>query len=271
MTKGVLLFALNGEFKYTDLAELTAKRIKKFLKLPVTVVVNNKYKNKGKLFDKIINIKDDQVQYRLLKDGGDSSQRVKWLNFTRADCYELSPYDETLVLDVDYLINSDHLSVCFDLGKDFLIFKDSFDLSDIRKLDEFDYINPFSVKFYWATVFYFKKTELNKIFFEFTRYVKDNWHYYCSLYQIKDKKFRNDFAFSIAIHSIFNHAVSDRFGFIPGKKFYSIDKDFLIKDVKGTLTFLLSNESNDKLQPASISNTDVHVMNKFSMLRVYNE
>lgn len=271
MSKGVLLFALNTELRYTDLAEISVKRIKKHLSLPVTIVVNDEYNDASKLFDQVIKIEELQVQHRVINDGADLSTKIKWLNFSRADAYELSPYDETLVLDVDYVINSSHLNVCFTLGKDFLIFNDSFDLSNTRNLNEFKTITPFGIKFYWATVFYFKKTLRNEIFFTLIKYIKDNWLYYCNLYNIKETKFRNDFAFSIAIHLFFNSVPTDKFGYIPGKKFFTIDKDYLIKIKEDKMEFLLSNEIDTKLQPAAVNTMDVHVMNKNSILRVYNE
>lgn len=271
MTKGVLLFAQNGEFKYTDLAEIAARKVADFLNLPVSVVVNEHYENDKGLFDQIINVSDEKIQYRMLKDGEDNFTKVKWLNFTRADAYDLSPYDETLVIDVDYILNSNWLNCCFESDKDFLIFNEHFDLSSKRNLTEFDYINPFSIKFYWATVFYFKKTQTTQMFFTLIKYIRDNWFYYCYLYQIKEMKYRNDFAFSIAIHLFFQHRVSKHFGFIPGKKFFTIDTDFLIKDNEQRFTFLVSNNNDSTLQPVSVKNTDVHVMNKFSVLRCYSE
>jgi len=271
MSKGILLFALNTELRYTDLAEISAKRIKKHLDLPVTIVVNDLYEDTYGLFDKVLRINDTQIQHRVINDGADSSTKIKWLNFTRCNAYDLSPYDETLVLDVDYLISSSHLSICFELDKDFLIFKDSVDLSNLRNLIEFKTINPFSIKFYWATVFYFKKTRLNQILFSLINYVKDNWSYYCNLYYIKELKFRNDFAFSIAIHLLFNSVASEKFNYIPGKKFFTIDKDYLIKLNETKMEFLISNEVNNSLQPTAVSNLDVHVMNKYSIMRVCYE
>lgn len=271
MSKGVLLFALNTELKYTDLAEISAKRITKHLGLPITIVVNDEYEDVNNLFDQILKIEEKQLQHRIINDGADSSTKIKWLNFSRSNAYDLSPYEETLVLDVDYLLNSNHLKVCFDLDKDFFIFRDSIDLSNTRNLKEFETITPFGIKFYWATVFYFKKTLLNRLFFNLVKYVKDNWLYYCNLYNIKEHKFRNDFAFSIAIHLFFNHTVTDKFGYIPGKKFFTIDKDYLIKVKDDKMEFLLSNEVDTRMQPAAVNNLDIHVMNKNSILRIHNE
>jgi hypothetical protein len=272
MSKGVLLFALNTEFRYTDLAEICAKRVKEFLKLPVSLVVNDNYVDSNNLFDKIIKIDEQSSQNRILNDGADSSITVKWLNFPRPDAYDLTPYDKTLVLDVDYIVNSSHLKICFTMEKDFLIFKEGVNLLPIREFPEFNNINPFSIKFYWATVFYFKKTKLNKVFFDHVKYIRDNWPYYCSLYQIKETKFRNDFAFSIGIHNIFSSRVSKRFGFVPGKLFYTIDRDILIESAENKMNFLVANNTDGKLQPVAVNNLDVHIMNKFSLLRtMHNE
>jgi hypothetical protein len=265
MNNGVLIFAQNGNFDYVKLAELSALRVKEYLDLPVSLVTNIKYQNKDSVFDKIINIKSKQSQIRNIHDGNNSN-RVKWLNFDRHLSYELSPYDKTLVIDADYLVSSNNLMYCFESNKEFLIYnKDYYFIENVFEKN-FKYINEFGIPFYWATVFYFTKTEKNKLFFKFIEYIKDNWDYYRVLYSIIDSKFRNDFAFSIAINLLHNQLSNKEFGFIPGKLFYTIDKDSLIMNESETMGFYLHNNSCVKTK-----GLDVHVMNKKSIVRVLNE
>jgi hypothetical protein len=113
MSRGVLLFAFNSDtVDYFKMAVATAKRANQYLNLPVSVVTDestdlSQYDYK---FDNII----IQVPN---KDNRTIENNV-WINKGRYSAYELSPYDETLVLDTDYLINSDTLLKPFELYDD---------------------------------------------------------------------------------------------------------------------------------------------------------
>ena len=115
MSKGVLLFAFNnGKVDYYSMAIATAKRANKFLNLPVTVVTDSatdltKYDYE---FDNVVVVEADRTNLNALNE--------VWINKGRYQAYTLSPYDETLLLDTDYLINSDTLLKPFDLYDDFM-------------------------------------------------------------------------------------------------------------------------------------------------------
>lgn len=271
MNRGVILFAFQSTIDYIALAIFSAERIKKHLKLPVSLVTDSKrhLENLGKveIFDSIIEIEDSTVQKKVFNNGTAEFQNIIWKNSNRSLAYDLTPYEHTIVLDVDYVINSDFLLKCLDINKDFLIFKDSCDLSFWRNSKEFSYVSEFSIPFYWATVLIFKKTEKNKIFFQLVKEIKNNWNYYRSLYQISDSKFRNDFAFSIAIH-ITSGFVSDNFdNIIPSKIYYTLDKDYLYSMTDNSCSFLIEKQSSGgQYIPTKVNNVDVHVMNKFSLI-----
>ena len=158
------------------------------------------------------------------------------------------------------------------LHADFLCFKKSCDLAGWRNISEFEYLNQYSIPFYWATVFYFTKTKNNELFFNLVDYIRTNWEYYRLIYQINDKKYRNDYAFSIAIH-ILNGNDADLFSnVIPGKMYYTLDKDVLLKIKNNSMTFLVEKEKSlGDFTGVKTNDLDVHVMNKFSLLRAYYE
>ncbi len=268
MTRGILLFAFQSDIDYISLASFCAKRAKTHLKLPVTIVTNSKKDILcPELFDNIIESEDLTVQKKLFNNGSLETHNYIWKNSNRALAYDLSPYDHTIVLDVDYIINSDFLLKCLDIDKDFLIFKDSCDLSFWRDTKEFTNVSDYSIPFYWATVLIFKKTEKNRILFQLVHHIKNNWNYYRSLYQISDSKFRNDFAFSIAIH-ITSGFLSNNFDdVIPSKIYYTLDKDYLHSMTDNSCTFLIEKENvGSQYIPTLIKNIDVHVMNKISLI-----
>lgn len=266
MSRGILIFAQIGNFDYITLAEISAKRIKTFLKLPVSLVTNVDYKNEDNIFDFVIKKDSTLTQTRILNDGLEAN-KIEWLNFDRSCCYDLTPYDETIVIDADYIVSSDHLLNCFNLNKDFLIFNEHFYLYNNEYSKEFEFINEFGIKFYWATVFYFKKTAYSKILFSFIKFIKDNWDYYRLLYNIKERKFRNDFAFSIALSLLSLDIHSELSGFIPGKLFYCIDKDSLISINDSKLSFFILNNNSC----VKTTGLDVHIMNKHSIIRYSDE
>lgn len=271
MTQGILLFAQNTHtVDYVKMAQFCAARLKIFLKMPITLVTDSIGSvTDTSLFDKIITIdapSNNNMKY--FNDGAETRVKLSWKNQARSTCYTLTPYDETLVVDVDYVVNSDFLSYCWNQPHDFLIYQKSFDLSQSRDTNEFQRIGDYSIPFYWATVFWFRKTSVTEHFFTLVSHVKENWNYYKLLYQLNSDNFRNDHAFSIAIHMM-NGFVNGSFAVkMPKKIFYTLDTDFLVNMQQGRMKFLVQKKDNPlEYVPIAISNVDVHVMNKFSLLR----
>jgi hypothetical protein len=50
----------------------------------------------------------------LERDASNHKRQKVWNNKGRYNAYELSPYDETIILDVDYVLNSNKLTQVFD-------------------------------------------------------------------------------------------------------------------------------------------------------------
>lgn len=271
---GALIFAQNNEnIDYTKLAIFAAERVIKYLNIPVSIATDNKQwlidNYPSHIFDQIIEIKPDGTsQRRTMNDGAFYSMNLAWKNLTRHQVYDLTPYDETLVLDSDYILNSSILSKAFDREYDIQIYKNSFDVAGWRKTNEFIRINEYSIPFYWATVFFFRKTEITKSFFSLISYIKENWFYYRILYNIESPTFRNDFAFSIAIH-IMNGKTNGEFVMeLPGTMSYCSDKDLLISIDDNAVSLLLAQHANiEGYIAAKTTGLDVHVMNKISLGR----
>lgn len=264
MTQGIVLLAYNNGIDYISLAKDVAIRAHRFLELPVTIITDTEISSN--LFDHVINLQDNSNNYKTFRDET-INVKLLWKNFNRSEVYDLSPYDQTLVLDVDYVIQSNFLKNCFTLSDDLMLYNQSLHVSGI-KYQEFDYISSFSIPFYWATVIFFRKSKKNQALFNYVRYVKDNWDYFRDLYQIADNKFRNDFAFSIALHGLNGFTDNKLNSAIPGKIHFVTDKDSLIKLEQNSCTFKLTNTNKiDDYTVVKTENIDVHVMNKYSLLR----
>lgn len=271
MTRGVLIFAQNNaEIDYAKISLFAAKRVKEYLGVPVSLVTDSadwlkKSQPDAELvFDQIIEIWTETQQTKKFYDGSLAAKTLTWKNLSRSDCCYLSPYDETLVIDSDFIISSPTLKNIWDNQHDFLIYKDSFDLANWRDDRSFRYLNQHSIPFYWATAFYFKKTTATWAFFDLIKNIKLNWNYYRLLYNIDSTVFRNDFAFSIAIHMMGEDFATS----LPGKMNYILDRDILLEIDNSKLKFLVEKKNyNGEYTAVKTSNLDVHVMNKYSLTR----
>lgn len=278
MTKGVLLIANNNsQIDYVKQSIYLADRIHKYLDVPVSIITNSvEYLKRcfdSTVFDKIIdtNNKSDTNQ-RILFDGEYSQKTVQWQNSTRIDAYDLSPYDQTLLIDTDFIFNNSQLKSIFDSPNNFMIYKDSYDLSQTKNTVEFNQVSDTSIDFYWATAVYFTKTQENKIFFNLIKHIKKDWDHYVRVYRLPSTIYRNDYAFSIAIHIINGFQSGDFAKKLPGKLYYTTDKDLLIKHKNTTMTFLVGKEDYPgEYTLLKTDNLNVHVMNKLSLQRVIDD
>jgi hypothetical protein len=274
MTTGALIFAQNNKVvDYVKLAVFAASRVDQYLGIPVSLVTDDSIwleKNyPDHKFSSVIQLEHaTMAQSRRFNDGTIASNFVEWKNWTRSQVYDLTPYDRTLVLDSDYVLNSKVLKTALDNDHDFQIYRDSFDLALERDTRDFVRINPYSVPFYWATVFIFNKTALTESFFVLVEYIKNNWIYFRTLYNINAQTYRNDFAFSIAIHIMNGKTAGDFATELPGKMVYISDRDLLLDAKEDKMNFLVQKHKfYGEYTAVKTSGIDIHVMNKFSLSR----
>ena len=264
-------------YKRQKQAVFLAKRIRKYLDIPTTVLTDSAEYIKSdfdyKVFDKIIPLKaKTQQNQRLYFDGSMHQRQATFNNRTRSQAYDLSPYDQTLLLDTDYIISNDLLKSCFDSQDDFLIYKDSTDIAQVRNEQEFKYISDTSVPFYWATCVFFRKTEVNKIYFDLVQHIEKEWDHYRRVYQITSSLFRNDFAFSIAIHMMNGFQEGLFAKPMPGKMMYTTDKDILWELKDDQMMFLVEKKKYlGEYTALKTKGQTIHVMNKYSLGRMIDQ
>lgn len=291
-SKGIVVFARNNaQIDYVKQARFLAIRAKGFLGLPTTIITDcadylySRYPDWHKTFEKVISISwntqetdnntvlsnDDHV-VRTFYDGALAEKQLEWKNTLRAIAYDASPYDETLVLDTDVVICNQNFLTCFEQKSDFLIYKHSIELLDVNRGDEFRKISDSSVDFYWASAFFFRKSQENKIFFDLIKHIQENWMHYKRVFQINSSYFRNDYAFSIAIH-IMNGYQSGNFAKpMPGNLYFVTDKSILWEiDGDSLLVLLEKPKYTGEYTPLRINKANTHVMNKFSLSRCIDE
>jgi len=170
MTTGALIFAFDNEqTDYISMAAWSAKNIHRHLGIPVAVVTD--YENPPGDFDYVINSQAQSGGTRYFED---YNQTVTWHNAGRVDAYTLSPWEQTLVLDADYVVAS----------------------------------SGHNIPMYWATVMMFRRSNTAQYIFDCMNMIRDNWQHYRDLYQIDKKTYRNDFALTIAIGIVSGHTGS---------------------------------------------------------------
>jgi len=282
--RGFLLHAFgNKDLDYGKLAVCCALSIKTNLQNnSVTVVMDEgtkKWLNTTvpkdiikTAFDKIIISKDKYPAGR--RKHFDSP----WLNFkaefnnqNRVQSYQYSPYDETILLDTDFIVMNDDFDSIWGNYEDLLMNKRAVDLQgkpfgaiDDRRL------SPHGIPLYWATVVYFKKSKFSKSFFDLIDYIREEYNFFQFLYGFKEGFYRNDFSFSIAAHA---------FNGYYNKGIKSLPQDYILTSYQqdGIAEILDSKEiifmSHDVEEPwksilVNIKDMNVHVMNKRELLRI---
>ena len=244
MSKGVLLFCFDTQdTRYHKILERCVKLINKNIGMEITVVTNfDTFKKMSPM---------GFINYKFIEpEPGNTLLGKEWKNIDRHMAYELSPYDTTLVLDIDYLCFTDNLAQCFETKYDFLVPDTAYDLTG---RNSFDLRKWSMVPMVWATVLLFKKTEKVRKIFQMVKLVKKYYQYFVDLYRINSRNFRNDYAFAIALQQLNGFVGYEKLPFaVP-----TLPRD--CKIIKMTDEDLTWNE-NGKI--GRVVNQDVHVLNK---------
>jgi hypothetical protein len=130
---------------------------------------------------------------------------VTWHNESRANAYNLTPWDHTLLLDADYVVASPQLKSVFDYDWDFLAHRWASDISGLNDFSGLNYFGRFRMPHWWATVIAFRKSDHARLIFETMEMIRDNWSHYRDLYNISSATYRNDYSLSIALNTVNGH------------------------------------------------------------------
>jgi hypothetical protein len=253
MTQGILLFAHDNEqIQYSLLAAWQARRIHKWLHKPVSIVTDSnslgtlKHYNLDDVFDHIILSDAETTQQKIYSPG----TSLTFKNVNRTDAYQLSPYDETLVIDTDIVIQSDRLNLVWNNIEDYLVCQNCKDILG-RHWKALEYVNRTGIKFYWATLFYFRKSDQSKEFFDRCNLIKENYEYYTKKeYYIPDTYIRNDHVWSMAVHELGATTM-------PFTLWFGTNTDPITAMTQDTVV----------VNGSKIARQDVHVMDKFGLMK----
>lgn len=196
-SRGIVAFAVNTDTTdYVSIAEKSLRLASHVLELPHTLITEDQLK----------------VNWTNYRHDCDSNEFVQWKNFGRNLCYELSPYNETLVIDVDYLIQDRELLKLFELDWDYILMRHAQSLNGETTPE---LMGAHSLPFVWATVFAFRKTPRAEKFFSLVKRIQGNYHYYRELFNVESRIYRNDYAFAMA--DVILNGFTNKLPGIPGR------------------------------------------------------
>ena len=246
-SRGVLLFAFNTEkTSYVKIAEQAARLVKHTLNLPVTLVTEQGTTAEG--FDNIVYVSNELKNRKIGEEGS-------WRNGDRFRAYELTPYDETILIDSDYLMLDDSLLKHLEQNFDYRIMSWNNKPAGPWTLK----MGMFSHEYLWATVVLFRKTLRAKMLFDLVGRVQRNYEYYRRLYHVREGNFRNDYAFTIANNILNGYDLSFNQGITnPMLTFADVTTSIT---TKGTMLVVKERE-----KAYVIPRQNIHVMDKGYLL-----
>jgi len=210
-SKGVVFFAHNTvDVDYVRIADLSARLVEQHLDLPITLVTDTESQPEHD-YDHVVRVDYTGNNFR----NDHISKEVKqWKNHGRYTAYEHSPYDNTLLIDTDYLVLDNGLLKLMELDYDYRVMENSNSSAETMPAR----MGQVSLPYLWATVVMFRKCPRSKMFFDLVGRIQRNWAYYRNLFMVDGTSYRNDYSFAMA-NIILNGYCSTSKNIIPWKMF----------------------------------------------------
>jgi hypothetical protein len=281
MNTGVLIFAHNSDkLDYALMSVISGGLAKKHLNVPISLVTDKftiEWMKQSQLYNKAIDIFEQIIEiekpvennFRNLHDGADF-QQIPFINSTRTSAWDITPYERTLLIDSDYFIFSNTLSNYWNLTGSLLISKSISDVGEHRTRILDKRISDTGINMVWATTTMFTKNSETQLFFRLVEFVRSNYKFYADLFGFDHRQYRNDIAFSVALH-IMNGFDTTFVDYLP-PVLSTFDKDVLVSAKNGNMIFMLD-QSNIGAEHcvAAVRNADIHIMNKQSIIRNHKD
>ena len=280
--QGVCFFVYNNnQLDYVDLLMLAARYVKEYLKLPVCMITDNgtynwmlesQSESDIDTYIDYIKITNDEFKdnLRTHKDSPWSEFTAQFQNSNKHKIWEYSPFEQTLLMDTDYIVKNDFLLQSFN-NPGVSMYNNAVSTRNDPPHRNEVLLYPSGIKMWWSTVVYFDRSEFSKMFFDLWDHVADNYEFYQFLYNFPGGLFRTDYCVSIAVHILNGMEESttiDNFDDMP-MHYISQDDDIIdINNKQDWICLGCDQKENWKNLLIKHSNLDLHVMNKRALLRM---
>lgn len=286
-TTGVCFFAYNTEqIDYGKLALLAARYVKRYMKHNnVSLITDNstwRWMNQShsketsdSVLDQVIMTDIDHgSNMRLHYDSPWTKFNSEFKNSNKHEIINYTPYDRTLFLDIDYIVQNNNLDYVFESDEAVVMYHDAVNLRNLEPGPNEQALKPYGIPMIWSTVVYFDKhNSLTQLFFDTWAHVKENYDFYKFLYGFPGNLYRTDYCVSIAAHILNGMGPGNVIGNFDDKRMiYMSQRDEIVKlNSPDEWIYLVNNRlENWKDTVTSISRENVHVMNKRALDRHFN-
>ena len=257
MTTGALIFAFNNEqTDYLAMAEWSAVRIRRHLDIPVAVVTDCTDHKRTSVFDQVIVQNASTGGTRWFED---YAATVTWHNAGRVDAYSLTPWDQTLVLDADYVVAGPELRCVLQSDTDFMCHRTAVNMATGLPMAGLNVFCQHSMPMWWATVMMFRRSNIAQYIIDCMQMIRNNWQHYRDLYGIDNSTYRNDFALSIALGIVSGH--TGQVTEIPWPLLSVLPDTELVK-LDDSMYQVNYNDSDNSPRWVTWQGTDFHAMGK---------
>jgi hypothetical protein len=286
MTAGIVFFAYNTDhIDYLKLAVLAARYVKRNMADRKICLITDKgswewFSNSpfGKqadgLFDDLVLLEPATTENkRHHRDSPYSTFISDFKNGNKHLVFNYTPYDRTLLLDIDYIVQNNSLDYVFQSDDAVTLFHDAESLVGKPPHAAQRHLDEQGIPMLWSTAVYFDKTNpTTKLFFDMWSHVRDNYDFYQFLYGFPGTMFRTDFCVSIAVHLLNGMGIGDVIGDFPAPmiNMSQLDDIAKINEVNEWVYSVTDQTETWKTSLTSIKNENVHVMNKRALDRHFD-
>lgn len=282
--KGICFFAYNNDqLDYVKMALTAGKYAKQNLQLPVCLITDegsaswleesHSKELINEVFDYIVITKDEmRSNHRRHFDSPWTEFTAQFNNSNKHKIYQYSPFEKTLLLDIDYIVKTDILLKYFDSEHPVCMFDNATTVRNEEPALEERFLYDAGIKMWWSTVVYFDRTDFSKLFFDTWAHVADNYDFYQYLYNFPNKLFRTDYCVSIAVHILAGMQDTQEYlgNFDDTALVNMSQKDDIVETKDVNEWVIVSHDQKEMWKNilVKVNKQDIHVMNKRALGRV---
>lgn len=281
--RGVCMFAYNNDkIDYVKFAHIAAAYVKRNMKNNKTCLItdNGTYSYlQDSIPDDVHNRCFDTVVVRDVNhtsnprrhyDSPWTEFNAQFSNSNKHEIFELTPFEQTILIDTDYFIMNDFYDNVFETDHPIGMHKYAHYMEHQPPYLNEQQLNEAGIHHWWSTVVYFDQSYESKLLFDMWAHVKDNWDYYHLLYQFPPGLFRTDFCVSIAAHMMNGFNTNEFVHDFDRQPLINMDQKDDIIEVKSMNDYIILSHNRKETWKNILTrhvDTNLHLMNKLAIAR----